>query len=130
MAQWFTDGGSYMLGVLALDALGLLALAVSWIVALTGRVRGRTGLMVKGVPALVMLGSFSPVLVGAAGWYQGRSLAIEAASLAAPAARAATLSAGLELALIPLRFGGMSTVVLGSLAVLALAIAPWAGRER
>ena len=128
MTQWFAHGGPSMVFVAALDALGLLALLIAWLVALVARLRGRTGFMVKAFPALVMLGSFTPVVVGAMGYLQGRSLAIEAASHAAPALRAGMLEAGLEAALIPLRFGGYSTVLLGSLAVLALMIAPWRAR--
>ncbi len=115
--------------VLLLDVVGLLALMVAWLVALVARLRGRTGFMVKAVPALVMMGAFLPVVVGIMGYFEGRSAAVAAASHAAPALRPELLAHGLDVALIPLRFGGFSTVVLGSLAVLALMIAPWGARK-
>ena len=129
MAQWFAEGGSSMLIVALLDALGLVALLLAWIMALVARLRGRTGFLVKAFPALVLMGSFLPVVVGAIGYLQGRSATIQAAAHAAPNLREALLAQGHEIALIPLRFGGVSTVVLGSLAVLALMIAPWRARS-
>ncbi len=128
-AQWFAEGGGTMMVVLLLDVVGLFGLLLAWLVALVARLRGRTGFMVKAVPALVMIGGFLPVIVGAVGYLEGRSAAIQAASHATPAMREQLLAHGLEVALIPLRFGGISTVVLGSLAVLALMIAPWGARR-
>lgn len=129
LSLWFAEGGSAMYGVAALDGLGAVFLLVAWLVAVIARVRGRTGPLVKALPALVMIGSFLPVLVGGVAYFQSRSLAIEAASHATPALRAALLAKGLAAAQIPLRFGGYSTVLLGSLAVLALMIAPWGDRR-
>jgi hypothetical protein len=130
LSSWFAEGGTYMLAVAALDGLGVLLLLVAWLMALWARVRGRTGAMVKAVPALVMIGSFAPVVVGGVAYFQGRAMAIAAAGEAAPTMRKAVIEAGLDAALIPLRFGGYSTVLLGSMAVLALMLAPWADRER
>jgi len=128
-AQWFAEGGSMMAIVLLLDVAGLLALLVSWLVALVARLRGRTGFLVKTIPALVMMGAFLPVIVGAVGYLQGRSAAISAASQASPGARDDLLAMGLEIALIPLQFGGVSTIILGALAVMALMLAPWSARR-
>ncbi len=128
-AQWFAEGGPMMLAVLALDLVGLLALAVAWLMALVARVRGRTGFLVKAVPALVMMGAFLPMIAGAFGYIQSRSAAIDAASTASPAMQAELLAMGFELAQLPLRFGGISTIILGLLAVLALMIAPWGARR-
>jgi hypothetical protein len=110
-AQWFASGGEMMPIVLLLDVVGLVAVAVAWLLALVARVRGRTGVLVKTFPALVLMGSFLPVLVGAVGYLQLRGAAGHSA-------------------LAPLRFGGVSTVLLGGLAVLALVIAPWSARRR
>jgi len=111
-AQWFAEGGGMMAIVLLLDVSGLLALLVSWLVALVARLRGRTGFLVKTIPALVMMGAFLPVIVGAVGYLQLRGGA-----------------AGGHAAHIPLQFGGVSTIILGGLAVLALIIAPWGARR-
>ncbi len=127
-AQWFAEGGSTMAVILLLNVVGLLALMVSWLMALVARFRGRTGFLTKTVPALVMMGAFLPVLVGAFGYLSGRSAAVAAVSHAPASERAALLEAGLDLAVIPLHFGGISTVLLGSVAVLALMIAPWSSR--
>jgi hypothetical protein len=109
-AQWFASGGEMMPIVLLLDVVGVLALLLAWLLALVARVRGRTGFFVKVFPALVLMGAFLPVVVGVLGYLQLRGAAGAAA-------------------LTPLRFGGISTVVLGSLAVLALMIAPWSARR-
>ncbi len=129
LSSSFSQGGSMMAVVLLLDVAGLLALLLSWLVALVARIRGRTGFFVKTIPALVMMGAFLPAIAGLVGYLQGRSAAIAAASHASPAMREELLAHGLDVALIPLQFGGVSTILLGSMAVLALMIAPWSARR-
>jgi hypothetical protein len=129
VASWFEAGGAWMYAVLLLDVLGLGALALAWAVALYGRIRGRSSLLVRGLPAMVLLGAFLPVVVGAVGAFLARSAALSALGNADPAARGQLLENGLAEAMVPLRFGGGSTVLLGMLAVLALMIAPWRSRQ-
>ena len=129
MAQWFAEGGVWMYAILLLDVLGIPLVFVAWIVALVARIRGRTGTLIKAFPALVLIGAILPVAVGVVGYFQGRGMAFDAVSAAAPAMRAELMARGLEIAAIPLRFGGVSTVVLGSLAVLAVMLAPWSSRK-
>lgn len=129
VARSFADGGTWIYAVIALDAIGLGAVLVSWIVALWGRVRGRTSFVVRALPAMVMLGAALPAVVGAVGSFQGRAGVISACANVAPAQRAEMLEAGLQAAMGSLRFGGTSTLILGILAVLALMIAPWQDRR-
>ncbi len=129
VAQWFAEGGVWMYAILLLDVIGILMVFVAGLVALVARIRGRTGALVKAFPALVLVGAVLPVVVGAVGYFSGRSAALDAASTIKPALRADLLTAGFEIAMIPLRFGGVSTVVLGSLAVVAVMMAPWASRR-
>ena len=88
VTQWFAEGGVWMYAILLLDLIGLPLVFVAWVVAIVARVKGRTGMLTKAIPALVMLGSVLPVVVGAVGYFQGRALAVEAVAHAAPALRA------------------------------------------
>jgi hypothetical protein len=129
LARWFQEGGAGMYAILLLDVLGLFGVGLSWIVALWGRLRGRSSALVRLVPALVMLGAALPALVGAISTFQAHVAVRAAVRFAEPAQRDALLAQGLAEALVPLRFGGGSTVLLGGLAVLALMIAPWGAKR-
>ncbi|MFH1466946.1 MAG: hypothetical protein ABIO70_21365 [Pseudomonadota bacterium] len=130
VARSFADGGTWMYAVIMLDVIGAGAMLVSWIVALWGRFRGRTSFLVRAVPALCMIGAALPAVVGAIGSFEGRAGVVAACANVPPDQRAVMLAAGLQAAMGPLRFGGTSTLVLGTLAVIALMVAPWQDRRR
>ncbi len=126
---WFAEGGPFMVPILLLDLAVVLGLLLAWIVALYGRIRGRSGFVIRALPALTLLGAMLPVVLGTVAYLQGRSQVLDAVRQAPSGLRSELLQAGLEAALIPLHFGGVSTVLLGGLAVLAVAIAPWVKRH-
>ena len=126
---WFREGGVWMYIILALDVIGLPAVLLATIIALVGRVRGTTSFLRKAFASLVVLGSFLPVIVGLVGWILGRIEVQQAVGGLATAGRAELLARGLQAAAAPFRFGGISTVLLGLGALVALALLPWSARR-
>ena len=110
--QTATEFGTWMMSILVLDAVGVCAVLLSLGVALVARIRGTSGCMIRAVPVLVMLGAALPSIIGGVGFFVERSAGSEAAAVAA------------------LRLGGISTVLLGIVAVLALIIVPWNSKTR
>jgi len=129
VARSFADGGTWMYMLVALDAVGVGAVLLSWIVALWGRLRGRTSFLVRALPALILIGAALPAVVGAVGSFQGRAGVVAACANVPEPQRAAMLEAGLQAAMGSLRFGGTSTLILGTLAIVALMVAPWQDRR-
>ena len=110
--QAASEIGTWMMSILVLDAVGICAVLLSLGVALVARIRGKSACMIRGFPVIVMLGAALPSIIGGTGFFVESSAGSEAAAVAA------------------LRLGGISTVLLGIVAVLALIIVPWNDKTR
>ena len=75
---WFAEGGPFMVPILLLDLAVVLGLLLAWIVALYGRIRGRSGFVIRALPALTLLGAMLPVGLGTVAYLQGRSQVLDA----------------------------------------------------
>jgi len=127
LLEAFSRGGHPMYLILMMDlmlgpaALGILALSVG------ARLMGKEGRIARMLSVLIGLGSALPLALGGLGFWAGQIMAEKASTAAAPEHAEEMLSVGYEVALYPLKFGGVSAVLVFGLAAAAFFLAPTRG---
>ena len=124
LLEAFSQGGHSMYLILMMDlmigpaALGILVLSVG------ARMMGKEGRIARMLSVLVGLGSALPLALGGLGFWAGQVQAQKASTVASPEHVEEMLSRGYEIALYPLKFGGVSAVLFFTLAAAAFFLAP------
>ncbi len=124
LLEAFSQGGHTMYLILMMDlmigpaALGILVLSVG------ARVMGKEGRLARILSVVVALGSALPLALGGLGFWAGQIMAEKASTAAAPEHVEEMLSRAYEVALYPLKFGGVSAVLFFALAAAAFFLAP------
>jgi len=124
IVAWFQSGGPWMYLVVLSDVVGMPCVALSLLVAATSRVTKKGVLFARVVAWSVVLGALLPMLAGAAGAGAGLYMLEKAASVAAPDMVDELRVRGTQIALIPLKFGGWSSLLFLLPALLSVAIVP------
>jgi len=120
----FELGGPWMYLVLAADLVGLPCVALSVLVAATARVTSKGVLFARILAWSVVLGALIPMFAGALGAGAGFYLLEKASSAAAPELVEEMRAAGTRIALIPLKFGGVSSLLYLLPAFFGVALVP------
>lgn len=119
--DWFKYGGPPMFGILALDSLFCTLIPVALLLAMIGKVGGLR-LAARIVSFGVLLGALLPAVVGALGWWSGRSKVDQAIAFVDPDQIDALRRVGYEEAFIPMQFGAGSALLLVLFAAIPLSV--------
>jgi glucan phosphoethanolaminetransferase (alkaline phosphatase superfamily) len=112
LGNWFYQGGIFMWFILIADILAITVIVALLITYTKGRHK-------KSLIAIILVAAL-PMLIGASGHMFGYLAMMDALSSVDPANKQELYDVGMSVAMIPSKFGGVSSIVLLLLGLLGL----------